>query len=80
MARASAAVLGRGHRVLLFVGADLELFLDQLLGERGGLGLQIGDLIGLRGSRNEDHREGGRSDESREQHRQDGRTAAHSCV
>ena len=80
MAWASAADRGRCHRVLLLVGPDLQLLLDQLLGDGGRLRLQIGDLIGPRGSRNEDLREGGRSDESREKHGRDDQPAAHSCV
>ena len=46
---------------------------------RGRLRLQIGDLIGPHGSGNEDLREGGRSDESREKHGRDDEPAAHSC-
>ena len=70
----------RGHRVLLLIGTDLQLLLDQALRERGRLRSQIGDLIGPHGSGNEDLREGGRGDESREKHGRHDEPAAHSCV
>ena len=64
MAWPSAANRGRDHRVLLLVGVHLELLLDQLLGDGGGLGPECGHLIGPGGSRNDDHHEGGRGHES----------------
>ena len=70
----------RCHRVLLLIGTDLQLLLDQSLREGGRLRSQISDLIGPHGSGNEDHREGGRSDESREKHGRQDEPAVHSCV
>ena len=66
--------------VLLLISADLQLLLDQLLGDGFGLRFEVSDLIRRCGSGNEDHRQGGRSDESREKCSQENASALHSCV
>ncbi len=72
--------LGGRHGVLLLIGADLQLLLHQLLRHRPRLGLQIGDLVGPRGSERSGHREGGHHDEGREEKGRDRAPARPSCV
>ena len=71
----------RDHRVLLLVGAHLELLLDQLLGDGGRPRLQVRDLVGPGGSagRRPPQRRPGRR-EPREQRRGEGPPTVHSCA
>jgi hypothetical protein len=54
---------GAGHRGLLLVGIDLELFQHEILGDGGRLGLQSGDGVGSGGMEPRPDGEGGEDDE-----------------
>ena len=52
--------LGDVDVVLLLIGADLELFENEILGDLGGLRLEVGHLIGRDGTIRHDHHCGDR--------------------
>ncbi len=69
---------GRDHPVLLLVRVDLQLLLDQALGDGGSLGPERRHLIGSGRSGGGDHQQGGRREERGEEHCRDLASTVHS--
>ena len=81
----SDGLLVGGHttssdRALLLGGIDLELLEHQVVRDGGGLGLQVGELVGAGRAQRRPDGEGGKDDEHGEEEGPDHSTGTSRCV